>query len=192
MTLDDFLSRFQLLQPEPAPPAIRQREAAVLVPVVRRTQPGLLLTHRSLSLRKHAGEVAFPGGSRDASDTSLIMTALRETEEEIGIPPDAVEIVGRLPCINSATGFRVTPVVGLIAASQPVKASQDEVATIFEMPLAQALATDRYYPLDIERQRVSRRVWLSWYEEHFVWGMTASIIRALALQIRGGSGSDSQ
>lgn len=186
MTLDEFLSRFQLLQPAPAPAALRQREAAVLVPVVRRAQPGLLLTQRSLSLRKHAGEVAFPGGSRDAGDTSLIMTALRETEEEIGIPPDAVEVVGRLPSINSATGFRVTPIVGLIAADLPVKASQDEVATIFEMPLAQALATDRYHPLDIERQRISRRVWLSWYEEHFVWGMTAGIIRALALQLDGG------
>ena len=190
MTLDDFLSRFQLLQPEPAPAAARQREAAVLVPVVRRTEPGLLLTQRSLSLHKHAGEVAFPGGSRDASDASLLMTALRETEEEIAISPSAVEIIGRLPSINSATGFRVTPFVGLIAPDLPVKASQDEVAAIFEMPLAQALATERYYPLDIQRQQVYRRVWLSWYEEHFVWGMTAAIIRALALQIHGGNKAD--
>lgn len=183
MTLDNFLARFQLLQPDNTLPLGHQREAAVLVPIVRRPKPGLLLTQRSLTLRKHPGEVAFPGGSMDKSDTSLIATALRETYEEIAIPPDAVEVIGRLPSIDSVTGFRVTPIIGIISPDLPMQACQDEVAAIFEMPLEEALTTGRYHPLDIQRRNISRRVWLSWYENYFVWGMTASIIRALALQI---------
>lgn len=183
MTLDNFLARFQLLQPDNRPPVSHQREAAVLVPIVRRPNPGLLLTQRSLTLRKHPGEVAFPGGSVDKSDTSLIATALRETYEEIAIPPQAVEVIGHLPSIDSVTGYRVTPIIGIISPDTPWQASQDEVAAIFEMPLAEALTTGRYHPLDIQRHHHPHRVWLSWYENHFVWGMTASIIRALSLQV---------
>lgn len=183
MTLDNFLARFQLLQPDIRPPVSHQREAAVLVPIVRRPKPGLLLTQRSLTLRKHPGEVAFPGGSVDKSDASLIATALRETYEEIAIPPQAVEVIGHLPSIDSVTGFRVTPIIGIISPDVPLRASQDEVAAIFEMPLEEALTTGRYHPLDIQRRDMPHRVWLSWYENYFVWGMTASIIRALSLQI---------
>ena len=183
MTLDNFLARFQLLQPDVRPTGNNQREAAVLVPIVRRPQPGLLLTRRALTLRKHPGEVAFPGGSADKSDDSLIATALRESFEEIAIPPDAVEVIGRLPSIDSVTGFRVTPVVGIISPDLPLHASQDEVEAIFEMPLAEALTPTRYHPLDIQRHSVAHRIWLSWYQDYFVWGMTASIIRALALQV---------
>jgi len=183
LTLDNFLARFQLLQPDIRPPVSHQREAAVLVPIVRRPKPGLLLTQRSLTLRKHPGEVAFPGGSVDKSDASLIATALRETYEEIAIPPQAVEVIGHLPSIDSVTGFRVTPIIGIISPDVPLRASQDEVAAIFEMPLEEALTTGRYHPLDIQRRDMPHRVWLSWYENYFVWGMTASIIRALSLQI---------
>lgn len=183
MTLDNFLARFQLLQPDFRPSISHQREAAVLVPIVRRAKPGLLLTQRSLTLRKHPGEVAFPGGSADETDESLIATALRETYEEIAIPPQAVEVIGRLPSIDSVTGFRVTPILGIISPDVPLRASADEVAAIFEMPLEEALTTARYHPLDIHRRKIPHRVWLSWYESYFVWGMTASIIHALALQV---------
>ncbi|WP_300004267.1 CoA pyrophosphatase [uncultured Cedecea sp.] len=183
MTLDNFLARFQLLQPDSRPPVNHQREAAVLVPIVRRPKPGLLLTQRSLTLRKHPGEVAFPGGSVDKTDESLIATALRETYEEIAIPPQAVEVIGRLPSIDSVTGFRVTPILGIISPDVPLQASADEVAAIFEMPLEEALTTGRYHPLDIQRRKIPHRVWLSWYESYFVWGMTASIIRTLSLQV---------
>lgn len=185
LTLDDFLARFQLLQPETAHPSGHQREAAVLVPIVRRPRPGLLLTQRALTLRKHPGEVAFPGGSVDQSDASLIATALRETHEEIAIPPHTVDVIGRLPSIDSVTGFRVTPIIGIISPDLPWQASDHEVAAIFEMPLEEALTPERYYPLDIQRHDIPHRVWLSWYQDYCVWGMTANIIRALALQIHG-------
>ncbi|EDK7828454.1 CoA pyrophosphatase [Salmonella enterica subsp. enterica serovar Montevideo] len=157
LTLDHFLSRFQLLRPQMTHETLNQRQAAVLIPVVRRPQPGLLLTQRAIHLRKHAGQVAFPGG--------------------------AVEVIGVLPPVDSVTGFQVTPVVGIIPPNLPWRASEDEVSAVFEMPLAQALQLGRYHPLDIYRRGNSHRVWLSWYEHYFVWGMTANILRELALQI---------
>lgn len=137
LTLDDFLSRFQLLRPQVNHAALNQRQAAVLIPVVRRPQPGLLLTQRSVHLRKHAGQVAFPGGAVDSSDASLIAAALREAREEVAIPPSCVEVIGVLPPVDSVTGFRVTPVVGIIPPNLPYRASEDEVSAVFEMPLAQ-------------------------------------------------------
>lgn len=183
LTLDDFLSRFQLLRPQVNSATLNSRQAAVLIPVVRREQPGLLLTKRSSHLRKHAGQVAFPGGAVDATDASLIAAALREAQEEVAIPPDAVEVIGVLPPVDSVTGFQVTPVVGIIPPDLQYHASVDEVAAVFEMPLAEALRLGRYHPLDIQRRGHDHRVWLSWYQHYFVWGMTAGIIRELALQI---------
>lgn len=84
------------------------------MPIVRRPQPGLLLTQRSPLLRKHAGQVAFPGGAVDNTDATLIAAALREAQEEVAISPEAVEVIGVLPPVDSVTGFQVTPVVGII------------------------------------------------------------------------------
>ena len=183
LTLDNFLSRFQLLRPQVNSTSLNQRQAAVLIPVVRREQPGLLLTRRSAQMRKHAGQVAFPGGAVDSTDASLIAAALREAEEEGAIPPHKVEVIGVLPPVDSVTGFQVTPVVGIIPPNLPYHASVDEVESVFEMPLAEALRLSRYHPLDIHRRGHDHRVWLSWYQHYFVWGMTAGIIRELALQI---------
>ncbi|EGQ5282668.1 CoA pyrophosphatase [Enterobacter hormaechei] len=183
LTLDDFLSRFQLLRPQVNRATLNQRQAAVLIPVVRREQPGLLLTQRSQHMRKHAGQVAFPGGAVDSTDASLIAAALREAHEEVAIPPASVEVIGVLPPVDSVTGFQVTPVVGIIPPDLQYHASVDEVSAVFEMPLEEALRLGRYHPLDIHRRGHDHRVWLSWYQHYFVWGMTAGIIRELALQI---------
>lgn len=183
LTINDFLSRFQMLRPSGSPSGDHKRQAAVLVPVVRRPQPGLLLTQRSALLRQHPGQVAFPGGAVDSTDVSLIAAALRESHEELAIPPESVEIIGTLPCVESVTGFQVTPVVGIIPPGLPWHANEEEVSAVFEMPLTEALTLGRYYPLDIRRRGNAHRVWLSWYQHYFVWGMTAGIIRELALQI---------
>jgi 8-oxo-dGTP pyrophosphatase MutT (NUDIX family) len=181
--MNDFLSRFQLLQPPVTRTTSNHRQAAVLIPIVRRPQPGLLLTQRSTMLRKHAGQVAFPGGAVDDTDESLIAAALREAWEEVAISPEHVEVIGTLPPVDSVTGFQVTPVVGIIPPDLPYQACEDEVAAVFEMPLMEALTLGRYHPLDIHRRGNAHRVWLSWYQHYFVWGMTAGIIRELALQI---------
>lgn len=183
LTLDDFITRFTLLQPETSsrPPAGRQ--AAVLVPIVARPTPGLLLTRRSRELRKHAGQVAFPGGMQDESDVSPIATALREAQEEVGIDAREVRVLGQLAPVTSSTGFRVTPVVGIISPEISLQINPDEVESAFEMPLEEALRLNRYASLDIERAGLRHAVWLSVYQEYLVWGMTAGIIRSLSQQI---------
>ena len=111
------------------------RPAAVLIPIVCRAEPTLLLTRRADSLRKHAGQVAFPGGKTDAEDGSAIVTALREAQEEVAIPPNAVTVLGQMAPLDSSTGFQVTPIVGLIPPDVQFHANEGEVADVFEMPL---------------------------------------------------------
>lgn len=183
LTLPQFITRFMLQQPETQPAGLPTRRAAVLVPIIARPQPTLLLTRRADSLRKHAGQVAFPGGMMDHSDPSLVFTALREAEEEVAITPASVQVIGTLPAVTSSTGFQVTPVVGILPDTITYQPSEDEVAAVFEMPLQEALRLGRYTPLDIHRHGIKHRVWLSWFEDYFVWGMTAGIIRQLSLQI---------
>ncbi|OQP29893.1 CoA pyrophosphatase [Pantoea latae] len=183
LTLDDFLTRFILLQPEKPQRSPVGRQAAVLVPIVARETPGLLLTRRSRELRKHAGQVAFPGGMQDASDASLIATALREAQEEVGIDPCQVKVIGQLAPVTSSTGFRVTPVVGVIAPDIALHINPDEVESAFEMPLEEALRLNRYAELEVHRAGLRHPVWLSVYQEYLVWGMTAGIIRSLSEQI---------
>ncbi|UCZ75138.1 CoA pyrophosphatase [Dickeya zeae] len=181
--LDAFITRFQL-QTAPVLPITRhQRQAAVLIPIIRRPDPCLLLTRRSPHLRKHAGQVAFPGGAADPEDASLIATALREAQEEVAIPPASVQILGTLPAFDSSSGYQVTPVVGLLPENTPFHPNADEVAELFEMPLREAFALQRYYPLDIKRHQQRHRVYLSWYQQQLVWGLTAAIIRQLALHV---------
>lgn len=181
--LAEFITRFQLQTLRAASPVHQLRKAAVLVPIVCRQKPTLLLTRRSSALRKHAGQVAFPGGAADSGDRSPIETALREAQEEVAIPPQAVRVLGVLPPVDSVSGFQVTPVVGLISAQIRFQPNEGEVAELFEMPLDVAFALERYHVLDIERRRKPHRVYLSWYQQQFVWGLTASIIRQLALHV---------
>ncbi|KQN53107.1 CoA pyrophosphatase [Erwinia sp. Leaf53] len=183
LPLERFLARFVLQPPHAAAPLRPLREAAVLVPVVAHPSPTLLLTRRAASLRKHAGQVAFPGGMRDSSDSSLVMTALREAEEEVALPASAVRVVGVLPPVTSSTGFAVTPVLGIVSPGIAWQPNAGEVESVFEMPLEEALRTGRYSPFDFIRNGSDQRVWLSWFDDYFIWGMTAGIIRQLSLQV---------
>ncbi|PHZ25856.1 CoA pyrophosphatase [Yersinia bercovieri] len=182
-TLPEFISRFQLQLPQPGCFSANSRHAAVLIPIICRPEPTLLLTRRSTHLRKHAGQVAFPGGKADPTDSSLIETALREAEEEVAIPASAVHVLGQLAPLDSSSGYQVTPIVGLVPDNIAFHGNEDEVAGLFEMPLHEALSLSRYYSLDIHRGGINHRVYLSWYERQFVWGLTAAIIRRLAQQV---------
>ncbi|WP_413728502.1 CoA pyrophosphatase [Sodalis sp. RH19] len=183
LTLTDFITRFQLQLPQPSEPARNQRRAAVLIPIICHHQPTVLLTRRSATLRKHAGQVAFPGGAADKEDASLIATALREAHEEVAIPASSVRVLGQLPPVDSSSGFQVTPIVGLLAAGTRFRASRDEVADMFEMPLHQALSLASYTPLQIQRRAKNLQVYFSWYQSHMVWGMTAQILYRLGQHI---------
>ncbi|MGV3344400.1 CoA pyrophosphatase [Enterobacteriaceae bacterium LUAb1] len=183
-SLNHFLSRFLLRLPCATTSVKSKQQAAVLIPVVHHCQhPGIILTRRADSLRNHAGQIAFPGGMQESSDTSLIATALREADEEIGLDPGDVRVLGTLPAVTSRTGFQVTPVVGLIPPHYDFHLSTHEVAMLFEMPLAEALRLNRYIPLDIPYHNTPHRIWMSWYQQHMIWGMTAGIIRQLGQQI---------
>ncbi|OVZ96287.1 CoA pyrophosphatase [Yersinia vastinensis] len=181
--LAEFISRFQLQQPQPGIFSAHSRHAAVLIPIICRPEPTLLLTKRSDHLRKHAGQVAFPGGKADPQDSSLIATALREAQEEVAIPSAAVHVLGQLAPLDSSSGYQVTPIVGLVPDNIAFHGNEDEVAGLFEIPLHEALSLSRYYSLDIHRGGINHRIYLSWYESQFIWGLTAAIIRRLAQQV---------
>ena len=151
--------------------------AAVLVPIVlREPQPTVLLTQRTAHLRDHGGQVSFPGGRVEADDGSAVTTALREAEEEVGLPPDRVEVLGLLPEHRTGTGFTITPVVGLVQPPFVLKLDDFEVAEVFEPPLEFLLD-----PANRERQRLEHQgrwheYWTIPWQGRHIWGATAAIL----------------
>lgn len=162
------------------------RPAAVLVPIVLR-EPGLsvLLTRRTDHLHHHPGQVSFPGGRVEEHDASVIDTALRETEEEIGLPRRHVELLGNLPVYRTGTGFEVTPVVGLVRPPFELTLDAFEVAATFEVPLSFLLneANHQRHAAVIRGKR--REYYAMPYGEHFIWGATAGMIVSLHRFLRG-------
>jgi 8-oxo-dGTP pyrophosphatase MutT (NUDIX family) len=156
----------------------------VLALVVQEDEPSLLFTERAAAMSRHAGEVSFPGGLQDPGDGDLRVTALRETHEEIGIPPDAVRLLGALPPIHTfVSAILVTPFVGLVGSLPPLTVSAGEIARVLTAPIRQLAA--------IEEQRVLREqggnTWRGWwYElpEATVWGATGFIVHAFLELLR--------
>jgi len=156
------------------------RPAAVLVPLVDREE-GLtvLLTQRTADMPSHAGQIAFPGGRRDAGDPDLIATALRETEEEIGVGRDHVDIIGSLDNYVTGTGFLITPIVGFVAPPFELKPDPREVADIFEVPLDFFLDPANHHIHSRTWQGRERRYYAMPYGERYVWGATAGMLKNL-------------
>ncbi|MFJ9452733.1 MULTISPECIES: CoA pyrophosphatase [unclassified Herbaspirillum] len=158
------------------------RPAAVLMPIVLREQgPTLLFTQRTADLKDHAGQISFPGGRTELSDVSPVDTALRETEEEIGLARRHVEVIGSLPEYFTGTGYRVTPVAGLIRPPFDVVPDPREVAEIFEVPLAFLMDGMNHQRRTIELPNdLGRRTFYTMpYERFFIWGATAGMLRNL-------------
>jgi len=152
------------------------KPAAVLVAITDRPEPGVLLTRRTETLRRHAGQVAFPGGRADPDDADLIATALREAEEEIGLPPTAVEVVGIADPYRTVTGFMVTPVVGVVPPDLPLFPHEAEVAALFEVPLAHLLEPANQVEKTVEWQGRDRRFFEIMWGGERIWGATAAMI----------------
>ena len=164
----------------------RVTEAAVLVPLVNR--PGdvrLLLTQRTAHLDDHAGQISFPGGRVEAGDASREETALRETEEEIGLPRAAVAVLGRLPNYEIPSGFRITPVVGWIEPPFTLKPDPFEVAEIFEAPLAHFLDAGRYQRREFRFRGRHRHYLAIPFEGRYIWGATAGMLYNLCRMLGG-------
>ena len=169
------------LMPGGTPPAVPLTPAAVLVPLVTRPDGlSVLLTQRTQHLAAHAGQIAFPGGKQETSDADAVDAALRETEEEVGLPRDHVEVVGRLDTYVTSTGFEVTPVVGLVRAPYPVKLDPFEVAELFEVPLDFILDPANRRRGQRERNGAIRHYFIYDYRGHEVWGATAAMLVNLA------------
>lgn len=151
--------------------------AAVLVPLVlRRDGVTMLLTQRTDHLRDHAGQVSFPGGRVEAHDEGAASTALRETEEEIGVAPSHIEVVGELDHYETRTGFRITPVVGLVEPGFTLTLDEFEVAGVFEVPLSFVLDPANHQKRSLVWRGAERHFYLLPYDGHDIWGATAGMI----------------
>jgi 8-oxo-dGTP pyrophosphatase MutT (NUDIX family) len=158
--------------------------AAVLVPIVMGPEPSLLLTRRTAHLKKHAGQISFPGGRIDPGDVDAEAAALREAHEEIDLDPARVEIVGRMDDYVTGTGYRITPVLGLLPPGLSLHASPHEVESVFEFPFSVLL--DPNAPRR-QKQHVRghwREYWVWPHPDHFIWGATAAIMHHLAGKLR--------
>ncbi|MCU0912450.1 MAG: CoA pyrophosphatase [Rhodobacteraceae bacterium] len=156
------------------------RDAGVLVAVIDGAAPAVLLTMRSSRLRHHPGQIAFPGGKVDPGDGGPVGAALREAEEEVGLPRGAAEVLGTLPPHETVTGFTVTPVLARIAAPFRPVPEAGEVDEVFTVPLAH-LADRANYRVQSRVWRGQRRFYYTVpYGPYYVWGATARILRGLA------------
>ncbi len=155
--------------------------AAVLVPVVELAgEAHIVLTRRTEQLSRHAGQVAFPGGRVDATDADIVEAALRETEEEIGLPRTHVEPVGYLDCFETVSGFMVTPVVAFVADPRPPwRPEPGEVDEVFEVPLAFLLDPGNLQRYTMHYRGRAREMVEFRYGPHRIWGATAAMLTNL-------------
>lgn len=155
------------------------RAAAVLAPIyAREGRPYLLFTRRSSSLTKHSGEISFPGGSRDPGDTSHAATALRESYEELRLPPDGIEILGQLPLVfSTVSNFLVTPVVGWLGEGlQPLTPNPAEVAEVIEVPLAALADPAIFHEEEWSRFGETHTIYFYDYGAYRIWGLTGRFV----------------
>lgn len=165
-----------------------RRAAAVLVPFVRRDGSlSILFTRRNEHLRQHAGQISFPGGGVEDDDVDVIAAALRETDEETGIAPELVEPFGYLDCLDTVSGYCVTPVAGFVRGDYSVCLQSDEVEEVFEVPLAFILD-----PENLHRERIlwrgrERDIFAFEWRKRRIWGATAAILKNLLDRLENGA-----
>lgn len=157
--------------------------AAVLIAITDRPEPGVILTRRASHMRKHAGQVAFPGGRLDEGDADAIAAALREAQEEIALAPHHVEIVGVSDRFRTFTGFDIHPVLGVIPPDLAFTPHEGEVEALFEVPLDFLLAPANRVQKEIEFEGHTHHYYEIMWGEHRIWGVTAAIIANLAKRL---------
>lgn len=167
------------LNPGMAPPSA-VRTAAVLVPLVDRDEPTVVLTRRTDHLVHHPGQISFPGGRIEPEDPHPVAAALREAEEEIGLAPERVEVLGELASYTTRTGFSITPVVGVVRPPVSFRPDPFEVAEVFEVPLAFVLDRANHQRHSREWQNTLRWFYVLPYAGYYIWGATAGMLVNLA------------
>lgn len=156
--------------------------AAVLIAVTDRAAPGVILTQRTDTMRRHAGQVAFPGGRCDPGEDATA-AALREADEEIGLPPAAVTVIGAVDPYRTVTGYLVTPVLAAIPPDLPLTLSEREVAAAFEVPLDFLLDPANQIECEMQWRGLDRRVFEIGWQDRRIWGATAAIIVNLSRRL---------
>lgn len=178
------------LNPETVlPPGRKLRSAGVLIAVnLTGTEPTVLLTKRASNLKHHPGQIAFPGGKQDDSDADVIAAALREAEEEIGLPREMPRILGQMPAHETVTGFSVTPVLAVVERPFDRRPEPGEVEEVFEVPLTHVLTPENFL-IESRRWRGARRYYFTVpYGPYYIWGATARMLRALAARMDNDQG----
>jgi 8-oxo-dGTP pyrophosphatase MutT (NUDIX family) len=155
------------------------RPAAVLIPVVDHPEPTVLLTQRSAHLNDHAGQISFPGGKIDPTDASPLNAALREAWEEVGLDREFVDPIGYLDLYGTAFGFRILPTVARVRPGFTLRVSEAEVDDAFEVPLAFLMNPANHQMHSKEFRGIERWYYAMPYEERYIWGATAGILRVL-------------
>ena len=168
-------------------PGQKVKHAAVLMPLVERSGgTQVLFTQRTSHLHDHAGQISFPGGRVEPEDRNREDTALRETEEEIGLPRAAIRVLGALPEHEMQTGFCITPVVGWIRPPYPTEPDPFEVQDIFEVPLAHFLSPSHYQRRRYALEGLDRRYLAIPYGGRYIWGATAAMLYSFYQLLRAG------
>lgn len=151
-------------------------DAAVLVPVTDEATPHIILTRRASHMSSHAGEVAFPGGKCDSTDSSIIATALRESREEIGLPEESVEVIGELDAFTSKVGLRVQPIIGMVPSDLILLPNPGEIESIFRVPVEFFLTEKVSYTHRFRFMGNEVTVPSFNYGDYVIWGLTAFMI----------------
>ncbi len=155
------------------------RPAAVLIPVVEHAEPTVLLTQRAAHLNDHAGQISFPGGKIDGSDASPLDAALREAEEEIGLDREFIDPIGYLDLYATGFGFRILPTVARVKPGFKLRINTSEVDDAFEVPLAFLMDPANHQLHSKEFRGMERSYYAMPFEERYIWGATAGILRVL-------------
>jgi 8-oxo-dGTP pyrophosphatase MutT (NUDIX family) len=176
LVLKTITEQLYSLPPAPLQPEEGQREAAVLLALTREIDPRLVFTQRAQHLKNHPGQVAFPGGKWEQSDSSLLFTALRESEEEVALAPSEVELIAALPQRRTRLGVKVTPYLGFIRPDLPLLPDFTELEAIFHVPLSYLLE-----PQHLIKKRVDVLGTWCWmpcyhYAGYTIWGFTLTVL----------------
>jgi len=160
------------------------KPAAVLVPLVERPSGmTVLLTKRTDHLYDHAGQISFPGGRVEPHDENAVATALRETEEEIGVGREYIEVIGEIGPYRTGTGFHITPVVGFVSPEYTLQIDEFEVAEVFEVPLDFVMNPDNHERRSAVFRGTERQFYVLPFENRYIWGATAGMLVALHARI---------
>lgn len=161
------------------------KHASVLIPLIQTTNGlEIVLTKRAAHLKHHPGQISFPGGKVEEQDANVVITALREAEEEIGLQANDVDVVGQLKEYHTITGYIITPIIGFIPENYAFIADENEVAEIFTVPFNHFVNESNHIDLEVKRHGSKHNIYFMPYLDYNIWGATAAILKDLVVHLR--------